>query len=330
MKRSVIALILMSACIFAMQAANARRIYHDSITALTDEIHAIEFPDCKLMSQAVEVRASLPDADVGSPLVAFGITWNMSPDSKEYFSAMLRPVTRDRDEVIDNRYIVFTVTHHRDAHPDSVIIEKHLRSGFGLEYHENTFGVEIQSDRVTIYGGNNQPEIIAELEIASMPYTTMGIIAEGKAKISMAVSEYTVNAADALKTSWTEKSLAEYCGSADAPEGFYRYLDRDNDQKYCRLGGDYSLALVASPREGYDIIYVAGANINPKLWHEGMLKGHLRPTVFTNHYDLEWYDSSLTLHSDECSADIEQNAILRLNFPTLKSTVRFSLVPRGK
>lgn len=332
MKRIAIALILAAAFIFAVQANEPIRVYHDSINQLTDETLVIGFPDCRINSQAIEVRAALPDADVGSPLVGFGILWNMSPDVKEYYSATLRPVTRDRDEVIDNRYVVFTVAHHNEGVKDSIIIEKRMRNGFGLEYHENTLGVEIdrESNKVTIYGGNSQPEVITELVMDSLPYQTMGITAMGKALISMAVSEYTLDPATALKTGWTEKNLAEYCNSASAPEGIYRYLDRDNNPKYCRLGGDYTIALVTSPRGGFDIIYIDGAKINPKLWHRGMLKGHLSPTVFQNHYDLEWYDSSFTALSDECSADIEQNAILRLNFPMLKSSVRFSLIPRDK
>lgn len=58
-----------------------------------------------------------------------------------------------------------------------------------------------------------------------------------------------------------------------------------------------------------------------------MLKGRLRPTIFENHYTLEWIDSEFRTMTEDMHADIEQGAILTLSFPLLKTTLRFSKVP---
>ncbi len=103
--------------------------------------------------------------------------------------------------------------------------------------------------------------------------------------------------------------------------GYWRYLDRDTDPLRLNLGGDYTLATIEAPDGTISIIYISGSKAS--RWKPLMIKGVMRPTIFLNHYDLVWYDTSGNAISSETSADIIDNAILRLNFTLHDSTVRF-------
>ncbi len=100
--------------------------------------------------------------------------------------------------------------------------------------------------------------------------------------------------------------------------------------------------------DNYDIIYVSGAVTLADTWQPMMLKGALRSTIFDGHYDLEWIDSTMQpmttdLHAtldysqgaygDGTSASVPAGSVsltgsmLTLNFPLLKTTIRFSKLP---
>ena len=74
----------------------------------------------------------------------------------------------------------------------------------------------------------------------------------------------------------------------------------------------------------YDIIYVSGAVVNSRNWHEGMLKGRLTKTGFIDEYDMVWYDSDMRYMPHDLSAALENGSILTLRFPTLNTQIRFS------
>ncbi len=329
MKRGLIILII-SAFAF-MSNAEIKRIYHDSITEIADSTVLFHFPDKGLSSMAIEMRESLHNAKPGFSSDSFGILWNESDDGKSFYSASLQPVSGHNDEIIDSRYVLFKVLHKQQSECVT-IYETRLKDGFGMEREENTLGVDIDIDSaiVRIYGGDVMPERIHEIKLPGEISNTMGIEAHGATKISLLVTESTVDNYRNIQTSWTEEEIDRYLKGADFPEGRYRYLDRETDSKYARLGGRYELALISDGEGAFDLIYLGGATTNSRHWRPGMLKGKLKPTIFTGHYDLEWYDSSSNVTSSECSADIEQRAILKLNFPLLKSAMRFSVVPKGK
>jgi hypothetical protein len=104
-------------------------------------------------------------------------------------------------------------------------------------------------------------------------------------------------------------------------EGFWSYLDRNNDAKYAIVGGRYRIALVKD-NDDYLLIYLSGAQTNQINWAEGMIKGRLRPTIFHNHYDLIWYDSMFDIIDTDAYATIV-DSILTLEFPLYKTQIRF-------
>jgi len=306
------------------------RHYHDSIDCVVDStiIFDDSYADSSLLTSAIEVRASLPRATGQSPLEAFSVIWNVSPDRNNYYRATLRPVEPMPDDVFDCRSVMFTLDYHT-AKGDSIITESSHRTDFGLERNENTLGVEIDylTGHATIYGGEEIPIQLATIAMPSPVYPAMGLQADGKAKFNYIVTEYNPDALKQLTTGHTLQTLRSCLASAPAPEGFYQYLDCDTDNRFCRLGGNYTLALVKT-LYGYDLIYINGAVTNSSKWVTGMRKATLKPTIFRSHYNLTWYDPAGIPLSDECSADIEQQAIIKLNFPLLKSSFRLSLIPQ--
>ena len=112
----------------------------------------------------------------------------------------------------------------------------------------------------------------------------------------------------------------------DSPIGVWEYLDRDTDSRRALAGGRYRLGIIpaADGAAGdYDIVYLGGAEVNSQRWKPGMIKGRLKAMPFAAHWDLLWYDSDMRLISRDINASMEQNSILSLNFPLMKSTIRF-------
>ncbi len=109
----------------------------------------------------------------------------------------------------------------------------------------------------------------------------------------------------------------------DSLVGFYKYVDKIDNEKYAVVGGKYLIALLPDDAGNYTIIYISGATAYTNSWKTGMIKGILKRTVFANNYDLGWYDSRMEVIDDECSATILDNNIIELNFPLLKSQIRF-------
>ena len=97
------------------------------------------------------------------------------------------------------------------------------------------------------------------------------------------------------------------------------------EDKWLRLGGRYTLALVRND-DGYDIIYIDGAQVKKSLWHEGMLKGRLTKTMFSGNYEASWIDATLEPIDRDVQATLENGIILTVNFPVYKSQVRFSKI----
>lgn len=131
-----------------------------------------------------------------------------------------------------------------------------------------------------------------------------------------------------LDTSWTADSLRKYLATPGRHplEGYWKFLDRDNDPRWALPGGFYDLAVVrsADSPDTFDILYLSGARTNAPLWKPLMLKGRMKATKFIDHYLLQWNDASLNDAGPECSADLQQSAILQLNFPLHRTKIRFS------
>jgi hypothetical protein len=121
------------------------------------------------------------------------------------------------------------------------------------------------------------------------------------------------------------RELGEYlANSKDSIEGYWQYLDRNINAPTVLNGGYYDLAVVKSA-EGYDILYVGGAEMYTALWQPLQVKGRLYETIFKDDFDLEWTDGRRSeVMNRDVYVSFEQNAIMTVHFPLLKSEVRFS------
>ena len=194
---------------------------------------------------------------------------------------------------------------------------------------ENSLIVGIHSSgAVTIDGGHRIPEQIGDISIDDIAAGSLSVVAIGGVfKSITAVVETEDNILQKLSTSWTEQSLTDYLAESNDPmESLWVYLDGNTNPDMAVAGGRYKLASVANDDGGYNLIYVAGATVNPDSWHSGMVKATLIPTIFDNHYNVIWHDSRAESITFDVSADIEQGAILSVSFPRYQATLRFSRV----
>lgn len=308
------------------------RVYHDSLTGLQRDtlitlIPASDRPD---RYRAVEIRFSLPSSSASKTGAAAGVVWNMT-DSHTYNYAIIENAGPTFDDLTERPAMILNEGHIDNgvviARPP-VRIDKDINTNGG----ENSLAVEITGTDVSILAGHKALSEIAA-QASGDCAGAMGILVRGQVSFNMAVSERIADQRHELSSQWNRPAIDNYFSSSlrPAPEGVWRYLDRDNDPRFARPGGYYELAIVANHQTGgYDIIYLDGANTASSLWEPGMLKGRLSPTAFSGHFDLQWFDASMQLIDSECSATIESSAILRLDFPLLKSSMRFSLLRQDK
>jgi len=119
-------------------------------------------------------------------------------------------------------------------------------------------------------------------------------------------------------------SLRSYLSAShDANEGEWVYYDRDTEPLRISLGGDYRFATVSDGADGYYIVYVDGAEVNPDDWRPMRVKGHLAPTGFIDQYDLCWLDAFGEPMGSDCSALFTDGALICLRFPLYGSSVRY-------
>lgn len=138
---------------------------------------------------------------------------------------------------------------------------------------------------------------------------------------------YTPNHANRLTTKWDTQSINRHLSkSLDSLEGYYTYLDRNFDEDLLRLGGKYTVALIKN-HQGYDLIYIEGADINQHQWHTGMIKATLKPTKFQKVFAMTWYDSQMLPLSKDVIVQFDNNT-MTINFPYQKSSLRLSKIQK--
>ena len=205
---------------------------------------------------------------------------------------------------------------------DSIVITKIFDKKVNMSTGCNTIVVEGNEERFKVYVGSERLNPVGELIDKNNLSGRCGIISTVKTKISKFIVETTPNIKQSLKTSFKEEMLKEkFHSNQQIHEGFWSYLDRNNDVKYAIVGGRYRIALIKD-NDDYLLIYLSGAQTNQINWAEGMIKGRLKPTIFQNHYDLIWYDSMFDIIDADAYATIV-DSILTLEFPLYKTQIRF-------
>ena len=204
-----------------------------------------------------------------------------------------------------------------------------LKKGVSLEDDLNTLCVDVDEREVRVSIGKEDLKQVLEATI-NRPFGAVqaGYLVGPGSRVAIERAVLTIENEKQVTatTLWTPDALDEYLSASSDPiEGYWKYLDRDLEEKWLRLGGRYTLAVVRAD-DGYDLIYIDGAQVKKSMWQPGMKKGHITKTLFTGNYDLTWIDATMEPIDEDAYATIENGIILTLNFPIFKSQMRLAKV----
>lgn len=263
---------------------------------------------------------------VGSP--QWGIVFNRN-EQGDYCAVVLNcDNSAPYDDITDERSMQIAVIQHSDGIARE-LARTQVARGVSLEDDMNTLCVDVDEHTVKVSIGKNELQQVLDVDVkrpAGAVQVGYLVGAGSRVAIERAVLTIDNERQVASMTSWTREALDQYFAtSTDPNEGYWHYLDRDMQDDWLRLGGRYTIALV-SAGDGYDIIYIDGAQVKKSLWQTGMKKGHMAKTIFTGNYDLMWIDATMEPIDKDAYATIENGVILSLNFPVYKSQMRLAKV----
>lgn len=259
----------------------------------------------------------------------WGLIFNYDNNSGNYCAVVLScDNSTPYDDITDQRTMKVTIVHRTDNGTHE-LAQTHLTKGISLEDDMNTICVDVDEHHVTVSIGKNELQQVLEASIdRPAGAVSVGYLVGPGARVAIERAVLTIDNEKQVnaRIMWTREDLDAYLEqSADPIEGYWKYLDRDMQDEWLRIGGRYTLAVVRAD-DGYDIIYIDGAQVKQSLWQCGMLKGHMTKTVFSGNYDLWWIDATMEPIEKDAYATIENGIIMTLNFPVFKSQVRFAKV----
>lgn len=258
---------------------------------------------------------------------SWGLIWDMT-DSLSFTRARLTPPPQEWYD--DNFGACYGIVVERvDSGRTQVLHRSEPGSAKGLGHDWNTvkiIGDDPSSGTVRLYAGSKDLEYIGDFSLGSGEFA---LWADGKKglKVQRMCLELDTVPRPALSKLYAETGDSCLFDTASAV-GRWEFLDRDIRGQRISIGGKYRLAVAGNPDDGYDIVYVSGAEVNRDLWKEGCIKGRLIPTAFQGDYDLVWFDALGRRRDGEQSATLSADGnLLQLNFPLAKAVVRFRRIP---
>lgn len=266
-------------------------------------------------------------ATVTSP--EWGLIFNHDDDNGGYCAVVLScDNSTPYDDITDQRRLKISIIEHKCGETRQVA-QTSLNKGISLEDDMNTLRVDVDARGVTVFIGKNELQQVME---ASLPRpagpVSVGYLVGPGSRVAIERSVLSIENEQQVspKSLWTREALNEYlANSIDPTEGYWKYLDRDMQDEWLRLGGRYTIAVVRAD-DGYDLIYIDGSQVKKSQWQCGMVKGHMVKTLFSGNYDLTWIDATMEPIDKDAYATVENGVILTLYFPVFKSQVRFAKV----
>lgn len=303
-----------------LHAQNISRTYLDHVKVIDDSIVAVPLTE-STRSAALELRFRTHGARQPVSLL-----WNMSDDMLRYDAVSVEGSADPKDPFASQPEVV--VRYHRvDDGVDSSMVIAAVPQDYPLDVAWHTFSIEIEDNLCRVGFGRGVPEEVALINSGVMTPARMGVMAGGEADVALLVSEVMT---DALPRRYRDimdpeilDSISRKPPQPGSPEGVWKALDRDTDSRRALAGGRYRL-LITENGDGFDIVYLGGAEVADDEWAPGMLRGRLTPTGFEGHYDLEWVDARHNLINSDAYCQMENDMIISLQFPLLKSVLRFT------
>ncbi|MBR7012208.1 MAG: hypothetical protein IKI10_04880 [Muribaculaceae bacterium] len=258
----------------------------------------------------------------------WGLVFNRDEDGNFCAVVLSCDNSAPYDDITDQRSMQVTLM-QRTGREETILAQTSLTKGVSLEDDLNTISVDVDERGVKVSIGKQDLQPVLEADVKRPTGAVqVGYLVGPGASVSIERAVLTIDNERqvANSTLWTVEALDEYFAqSADPAEGYWKYLDRDMQDDWLRLGGRYTLAVIRAD-DGYDIIYIDGAQVKKTMWQTGMLKGHMTKTIFSGNYDLTWIDATMEPIEKDAQASIENGVILTLSFPVYKSQVRFAKV----
>ncbi|MCF0185521.1 MAG: hypothetical protein HUJ98_03415 [Bacteroidaceae bacterium] len=252
----------------------------------------------------------------------FGLVFNYL-DSCNYWLLSISKTEKNFDDIINSDGLILKLVQvsggiHELKHQET--ITSNINTGKAYNLYSVAFDGD--STLFVLAGAKRLKQVFKFAGFHASVGSNVGIYAnKAKVTIERFIKREEESCFMYLQTSYDEQSLINAIHSTDANAGFWKYLDRDIEEKSLKLGGRYRIALVPA-LNGYDIIYVDGAQVNAGKWKPGMLKGRLINTKIAMSYDLVWYDSSAKPFTLDVYAEMD-GGVLTLHFPAQKSQIRF-------
>ena len=260
--------------------------------------------------------------------IEWGLVFDYDVEGNYYAVVLSCDNSTPFDDITDQRSMTLKVI-QQNGTDTRELAQATITKGVSLEDDMNTLSIDVDDRSVKVSIGKDElQEVVEATSTRPNGPLQVGYLVGSGARVAIERAVLTIENEKqvAAKTLWTREALDEYFAvTADPVEGYWKYLDRDMQDQWLRLGGRYTLAVVRS-NTGYDIIYIEGAQVKKSLWHEGMLKGHMTKTVFSGNYDATWIDATMEPIENDVQATIENGVILTMNFPVFKSQVRFAKV----
>lgn len=278
-------------------------------------------------TKSIKNRMTGENTVITSP--QWGVVFNM--DERGNYCAVVLSCDNSApyDDITDQRSMQVSLIKCEAGSDDTVLASTTLTKGVSLEDDLNTVCVDVNERGVQVSIGKEELVQVLEASVTRPAGSVwVGYLVGAGSRVSIERAVLTIDNEQQVATStlWTLDALDEYLAtSADPIEGYWKYLDRDMEDKWLRLGGRYTLAVVRAD-DGYDLIYIDGAQVKKSQWQPCMLKGHITKTQFSGNYDLRWIDATMEPIEEDCYATVENGVILTLNFPIYKSQVRFAKV----
>ena len=258
----------------------------------------------------------------------WGLVFNRDKDGNFCAVVLSCENSAPYDDITDQRSMQVTLM-QRTGREETILAQTSLTKGVSLEDDLNTICVDVDERGVKVSIGKQDLQPVLEADVKRPTGAVqVGYLVGPGASVSIERAVLTIDNERqvANSTLWTVDALDEYFAqSADPAAGYWKYLDRDMQDDWLRLGGRYTLAVVRAD-DGYDLIYIDGAQVKKTMWQTGMLKGHMTKTIFSGNYDLTWIDATMEPIEKDAQASIENGVILTLSFPVYKSQVRFAKV----
>lgn len=315
MKIALFSIFFVSACLLNAQ----QRHYYLGEDLPADSVFVI---DTASAAVALEARCAMPQAKEGrgEGRSWWGVAWDYrSPDDYDYI--IMRPFNSDFGS-LDDRRLMAVEYGTMNQEKRTVRAVETVASGVNMTKGFNTLLLEWDRGTLNVFAGSKGLDMVMTVKAPLPSSGRCKLISDSRIDVSSVVVEGSEDMTRSLLAGYDMADVMQRLAvSTDPVEGVWSYLDRETDDSRARLGGNYSVIILAADG-GYEILYLDGARVNGAMWQPLMIKGMLKATPFERHYNLVWYDSMMTRMDEENHATLSEEGVFSLEFPLYRSRIR--------